>query len=104
MWVGGYLTIIPIPEYKLYLTSLAIALVCGAGNAFNDYQDMETDRVNHPKRPLPSGLLLPYMALLTTIILGSFSVIIAVFVNPVVLCLVLALNLTGVSVEPVTGL
>lgn len=93
VWVGGYLTIIPNPEYKLFLTSLAVALVCGSGNAFNDYRDMESDRINHPKRPLPSGALLPYMAVLTTIVLALFSVIVAIFINPAVLGTVLALNL-----------
>src|SRR3989442_3244658 len=46
--------------------SLALPLVLAGGaaasftpgrNALNDLYDPETDRVNHPKRPLPSGQL-----------------------------------------------
>ncbi|MEW5923889.1 MAG: geranylgeranylglycerol-phosphate geranylgeranyltransferase [Candidatus Zixiibacteriota bacterium] len=93
VWAGAYMTLIPNEEFKLYLASLAIALSCGAGNAFNDYRDLEADRVNHAKRPLPSGRLLPYIALLTTGVMALFSVVIAIFVSPVFLCAVLALNL-----------
>ncbi len=35
--------------------ALAAALFTGAGNVLNDYFDRETDRVNHPDRPIPSG-------------------------------------------------
>ncbi len=33
------------------------ALVTGAGNIINDYHDIRIDRVNKPRRPLPSGRL-----------------------------------------------
>jgi len=33
------------------------ALVTGMGNVINDYFDVEIDRVNKPRRPLPSGRL-----------------------------------------------
>ncbi|MCD6024539.1 MAG: Digeranylgeranylglyceryl phosphate synthase [Fibrobacteria bacterium] len=35
--------------------SLSILLLVAAGNADNDVRDIETDRVNRPHRPLPSG-------------------------------------------------
>ena len=43
-----------------YQSELGIAILCsmmlvGGGNALNDYNDRETDRKNHPERPLPSG-------------------------------------------------
>ena len=39
---------------------VAICCVCsmllvGGGNALNDYNDRETDKENHPERPIPSG-------------------------------------------------
>jgi len=30
-------------------------MVMAAGNALNDYMDVEIDRIAHPNRPLPSG-------------------------------------------------
>src|SRR5713226_1079275 len=42
--------------------SLAAALFTAAGNVLNDYFDRDTDRVNHPERPIPSGLVTPVEA------------------------------------------
>ncbi len=36
---------------------LSMLLLTAAGNADNDVCDSESDRINHPERPLPSGLL-----------------------------------------------
>src|SRR5216117_1412992 len=41
----------------LALAGAAAAFFTAGGNALNDLYDRETDRVNHPKRPLPSGQL-----------------------------------------------
>ncbi len=55
--VGQYLT----PEAdKLALNSYAMAaafFVCGFGNIINDIRDIESDRINHPQRALPSGTI-----------------------------------------------
>jgi geranylgeranylglycerol-phosphate geranylgeranyltransferase len=39
----------------MLLACAVVVLFTGAGNALNDYVDRETDRVNHPKRPIPRG-------------------------------------------------
>jgi geranylgeranylglycerol-phosphate geranylgeranyltransferase len=39
----------------VYLAMAAAFLITGAGNAINDWNDVEADRVNRPKRPIPSG-------------------------------------------------
>ena len=48
------------PEIMDFQIEVAICCVCsmmlvGGGNALNDYNDRETDKVNHPERPIPSG-------------------------------------------------
>lgn len=61
----------PTPD-QLVLAGQAAAialLFTGAGNALNDYADRETDRVNHPERPLPSGRVRPRRALFVAAIL-----------------------------------
>ena len=40
---------------KLYLAMAVVFLVLLGGNILNDYFDAETDRINHPSRPIPSG-------------------------------------------------
>ena len=61
----------------IVLSGLAIGFFIGAGNAINDFYDFETDCLNHPKRPLPSGLISKKTALLISWILfgcGFFTV------------------------------
>jgi geranylgeranylglycerol-phosphate geranylgeranyltransferase len=41
----------------LVVTAVLAALVTGAGNILNDCFDLEVDRINKPRRPLPSGRL-----------------------------------------------
>ena len=48
------------PEIIDFQIEVAICCVCsmilvGGGNALNDYNDRETDKENHPERPIPSG-------------------------------------------------
>ena len=43
--------------WPLLYAALAAALFTAGGNALNDIFDRETDRVNHPDRPLVSGAL-----------------------------------------------
>jgi len=42
---------------EIVILSLLTAAVTGAGNIINDYHDLSIDRVNKPRRPLPSGRL-----------------------------------------------
>ncbi len=39
------------------LHAICVAAFMAAWNAFNDVQDHETDAINHPERPIPSGSL-----------------------------------------------
>ena len=41
--------------WPLLWAGAAAAAFTAGGNALNDVYDRETDRVNHPERPLPAG-------------------------------------------------
>jgi len=43
------------PGSKVLLAAFSGTLVGSAGNAINDYCDVEIDRINKPRRPIPSG-------------------------------------------------
>jgi geranylgeranylglycerol-phosphate geranylgeranyltransferase len=43
------------PDPRLALALLAGTLVAAAGNVINDYFDADIDRINKPRRPIPSG-------------------------------------------------
>nr|MBN2276746.1 geranylgeranylglycerol-phosphate geranylgeranyltransferase [candidate division Zixibacteria bacterium] len=78
VWIGGYLSGITGNNLKLYLASLAGALVCGAGNALNDFMDIESDQISHPGRPLASGQLPLYAAILAAIVMNLAAVVLVV--------------------------
>ena len=69
------------PEIIEFQTEIAICCVSammlvGGGNALNDYNDRESDKENHPNRPIPSGEISAETALnYSHILLGSGLVI-----------------------------
>lgn len=63
------------------LSMLVVVLFTGAGNALNDYFDRETDKVAHPERPIPQGLIAPKTALHLSVLLFAATVAISLAVN-----------------------
>ncbi len=63
------------------LAALAAALFTAGGNAMNDLFDVETDRVNHPDRPLPSKTVSLEAAKVFTMAVFAGAAIAAVFVS-----------------------
>lgn len=59
--IGGVVAVGPAAwgafSEPLALAAAAAALFTAGGNALNDLFDVETDRVNHPERPLVTGAL-----------------------------------------------
>ena len=67
---------------KVALAALVTFLVTGAGNAWNDYLDVEIDRINQPQRVLPSGQLSPRTAWIYSLVLTGIALLVAVFISP----------------------
>jgi geranylgeranylglycerol-phosphate geranylgeranyltransferase len=67
---------------EVSLAALATVLITAAANAFNDYLDVEIDRINQPHRVLPSGALSRRGALVFSLILTGLSILASVFINP----------------------
>jgi geranylgeranylglycerol-phosphate geranylgeranyltransferase len=63
------------------IACLAAGLVTAAGNVLNDYSDRDTDKVNHPDRPIPSGRISPRSALSLSVVLFLISLPLAFLVN-----------------------
>lgn len=74
----------------LLLSALAAAMSAGAGNVINDIFDVETDRINRPERPLPSGLLRRGEARVFYCLINLLALISALFVSMPVLLIVIA--------------
>ncbi len=63
------------------LAVLATFLVSMAANAWNDYLDIEIDRINQPSRPLPAGHVRPRSALIFSITLTLLALVTTWFIN-----------------------
>ncbi|MCP4363295.1 MAG: UbiA family prenyltransferase [Chloroflexi bacterium] len=63
------------------LAVVATFLISMAANAWNDYLDIEIDRINQPQRPLPSGQVRLRSALLFSFVLTLLALFITFFIN-----------------------
>ncbi len=72
-----------------------IAMFCmGAGcHPFNDYFDYEIDKINHPNRPLPSGVFKRITGLYMGLILFAISIVLSLFINLFCFAIMLAIIL-----------
>ena len=77
---------------KIALAALATLLVSAAANAWNDYRDIDIDRINQPQRPLPSGMVSPRAVLIFSVVLAVLSVILAELISPTALLIAVASN------------
>lgn len=75
------------------LAALATFLVTASSNAWNDYLDIEIDRINRPDRVLPAGHLQPRTALIFSLSLAALSLILTALINPVALAIGLFSNI-----------
>ncbi len=90
-----------IPPLGIFIpTMLAGACISSAGNAINDYYDIDIDRINRPNRPLPSGKItlvgiwtyaavLFGIGILATLLLpvASFLCFSLALINSILLCI-----------------
>jgi geranylgeranylglycerol-phosphate geranylgeranyltransferase len=81
VFMGGYVA--GTGEWlNVALAAVVTMLVTGAGNAWNDYLDVEIDRINQPQRVLPAGKLSRRTAWVFSVVLTILALIIAAFINP----------------------
>jgi geranylgeranylglycerol-phosphate geranylgeranyltransferase len=66
---------------NIILAAVATFLATGAANAWNDYLDIEIDRINQPQRVLPAGLMSLRGAWIFSIGLTLIALLIAAFIN-----------------------
>ena len=86
-----------LPETNLLaLVVLSAICISSGGFAFNDYVDQESDVIVKSNRPIPSKIIAPWEALLTSIVLFGIGLFAAQRINW--LCFALALMDTGLLV------
>jgi geranylgeranylglycerol-phosphate geranylgeranyltransferase len=79
--------------FNVMLAVLTTILVSASANAWNDYLDIEIDRINQPTRPLPAGKVNPRLVKYYSFGLALLSLLIAAFINLPSFLIVLIANL-----------
>ncbi len=77
------------PDAVIY-GMVAVFTICGAGMIINDYFDIETDRINRPDRPLPSGRVKKGTALAYSIVLFMAGIALSYMIS--MTCLYIAVG------------
>ncbi len=80
VFVSGYVAGAP-SWLPVILAAAAVLLITVSTNAWNDYIDIEIDRINKPERPLPSGEISLQQALVFFTAGSILSLVIAAFIN-----------------------
>ncbi len=83
----------------LTLGAISVFLVTGAGNIINDISDLNTDKINHPDRPLPSGKITRQSALIVSIIIFVIAIIVSSFISYKISLIVFIAEMLLVSYE-----
>ena len=79
--------------FNVALAVIATIMGSASANAWNDYLDIEIDRVNQPHRPLPSGQVSPQAVKRFSFSMAVLSVIVAAFINWPAFVIALAANI-----------
>jgi geranylgeranylglycerol-phosphate geranylgeranyltransferase len=96
---AGYAVLEYSVLFDLILACCVVFLFVGAGNTLNDYYDHEVDRVNHPDRPIPSGLIDRSSALTYAVVLFAPTLLLGLLISIESLVIVLVSAIVMVSYE-----
>lgn len=88
VWVGAYLASPGLPVAPVLLTSVAVFLVCAAGNMLNDVVDLAIDRINRPRRTLVRGAVSVPRAKLLVVAFNTLAIVVSLLVSWQVLIVV----------------
>lgn len=78
--------------FNVALAVLVTLMGAASANAWNDYQDIEIDKINQPNRPLPSGQVSPELVKRYSFVLAALAVLISAFISPMAFAIALTAN------------
>jgi len=79
--------------FDVGLAVIATIMASASANAWNDYLDVEIDRINQPNRPLPSGLVSPEAVKWFSIVMAILAVSVSAFINLPAFIIAIAANI-----------
>ncbi|WP_337860116.1 UbiA family prenyltransferase [Ferroplasma sp.] len=102
IYIVGFIAVnIHISKFIVPLTlgAISVFLVTAGGNIINDISDIETDKYNHPDRPLPSGKITKNSARELAIGFFAAAFIISIFISILISLVVIMAEALLVSYE-----
>jgi len=87
-YVAGTSTWLPV-----VMAAITVLLITVSTNAWNDYIDIEIDRINKPDRPLPAGRISPRGALIFSVTGSIISLFTAASINQTAFFIALGSNI-----------
>jgi geranylgeranylglycerol-phosphate geranylgeranyltransferase len=82
----------------ILMAGVAAFVITGAGNVINDYFDYEIDRINRPKRALPSHKISKSDAMMLSLIMFAIGIGLSRLVNANGYCLIIAVSNSAVLI------
>ena len=94
--IGEIITLGKLPSIsELFLGFMWGFFLSGSAMIFNDFFDIEVDKVNAPTRPLPSGLISTSTAIVFTIIITFLGLVASFFINRIAILLYIIFWIIG---------
>lgn len=78
---------------NIFMAALVTTLISCSANAWNDYMDIEIDKINQPQRPLPAGIISPKTAVIFAISTAFLSILLAALINLPALIIAIVSNI-----------
>jgi len=102
IYIVGFIAVnVHILDFIIPLTlgAISVFLVTAGGNIINDISDVETDKLNHPDRPLPAGTITKKTASYLALSFFILGFLISIFVSLLISSIVIIAELLLVSYE-----
>lgn len=94
--VGEFVAISSLPSLNDLIFGFMIGFFISTSVLIlNDYFDIETDRINRPKRPLPSGIIKPSAAIILWILTSIIGFVVAFQISHIALFVVILFWIIG---------
>ena len=81
VYIGGLVAGATFDSYPLLLAVVVTFFITAASMTFNDFFDSKIDKLNHPERPIPMGIITPKEMLVFTIVFFCIGAMISLLIN-----------------------
>ncbi len=85
--------------FELWVGMVVAFFFMAAGNMLNDYFDAELDKINHPERPIPAGVISAELVLISAGSIFIILLILGILINSIMFFVVVIATLLMIGYE-----